>query len=762
MTARETVTRFALMTCTSFGCLTMPAHALSENDDGTPVFTRSPLLNGATPFSQKLPMFEEMGTQPLPTTYATARLPLPVDCNSSPASNPLDNFLTKPLSPAPQEQANESVQNPWRATIGTCLQNGLIQSPIEGRPPGINFAHQRYYEFYPKAYIQTATAGARANTGLRDSQQMHGFAAGTEFGPGGLYYDAARGATSKGIQPRLHPKLPVQKPSSVWTFDGTFPGKLIMARYGQPLLFRHYNALPISATANGGFGVNQMSTHLHNGHNPAESDGFAGAYFYPGQYYDYRWPLILSGYGRVNTDYLDPRSGFPDVDGDATHPGDWQETLSTLWFHDHRIDHTAENVYKGMVGMMNVYGPVDRGREGRMCHYADPANNYNLCLPSGTRNDWGNRDYDVNLAIADKAWDASGQLYFNLFSRDGFLGDRITVNSAWMPFMEVRPRRYRFRILNASMARFYQIALITKAGKRVPFHMIGNDGNIMEHAVAFPNAESKDLPLQTIGQRFDIVVDFKNFAPGTKLYFVNLAEHEDGSRAKQIADLDDALEGDSDDPGVGKFLEFRVATAVPGAQDLSMNPADYVEGKLKMITRPKFTPAELANARVRKFQFGHSNGSDESPWTIKTDDGRGLGADLKRVSAMPAQGDVEIWHLTNGDDGESQSSWAHPVHIHFEEGQILSRDGSPPPVWERWARKDMYPIGRLFSNDVKIALRFGDFLGSYMEHCHNTQHEDHSMLLRFDVNNPAQPMMIRAPLPGWNGVSYADSYILSE
>ena len=247
-------------------------------------------------------------------------------------------------------------------------------------------------------------------------------------GRAGFTTTPPRGATNKGIQPRLHPKLPIQKPSSVWTFDGTFPGKLIMARYGQPLLFRHYNALPIAAAANGGFGINTMSTHLHNGHNPAESDGFPGAYFYPGQYYDYRWPLILSGYGRVNTDYLDPRSGYPDEGGDVLGAGDWQETLSTLWFHDHRIDHTAENVYKGMVGMMNVYGPVDRGREGRMCHYADPANNFNLCLPSGTRNDWGNRDYDVNLAIADKAWDATGQLYFNLFSRDGFLGDRITVN----------------------------------------------------------------------------------------------------------------------------------------------------------------------------------------------------------------------------------------------------------------------------------------------------------------------------------------------
>ena len=78
-----------------------------------------------------------------------------------------------------------------------------------------------------------------------------------------------------------------------------------------------------------------------------------------------------------------------------------------------------------------------------------------------------------------------------------------------MPFIEVRPRRYRFRMLNASMARLYKIALVTAAGKRVPFHMVANDGNIMEHAVAFPNAESQDLPLQSIGERFDIVVDFQ-------------------------------------------------------------------------------------------------------------------------------------------------------------------------------------------------------------------------------------------------------------
>ena len=63
---------------------------------------------------------------------------------------------------------------------------------------------------------------------------------------------------------------------------------------------------------------------------------------------------------------------------------------------------------------------------------------------------------------------------------------------------------------------------------------------------------------------------------------------------------------------------------------------------------------------------------------------------------------------------------------------------------------------------MQVALRFEDFLGTYMEHCHNTQHEDHAMLLRWDVNNPGSPMLIQAPLPDWGGVSYAASFILSE
>jgi manganese oxidase len=770
------LTRHSFLTCTALGCcalISAPASAQIEDEVDIPTGAPPSPLFGAAPFSQKVLLFEEFGLQSLPTTDSGARLPVPSACNNSPGSAAIDTFLKKPLSPAPQEAANTVKQNPWRTKINSCLGLGLTQSPIEGRPPGVYFSHQRADEFRPAAYFQSATAGARANTGLRDSLQMHAYAAGTEFGPGGLYYKLTTASTgpqgtTKGIKVRLHPKFPIQTANSVWTFDGTLPLKLLMARYGEPVLFRHYNALPISATANGGFGINQLTTHLHNGHTPAESDGFAGAYFFPGQYYDYRWPMVFSGHDWANGDYGEGRASTPDGQGGTrTLRGSWRETMSTQWFHDHRIDHTAQNVYKGMAAMANIYSGMDRGREGLRCHYEDPANNFNLCFPSGTYLDWGNRDYDVNLAIADKAWNSQGQLYFNLFNTDGFLGDQLTVNWTWKPFMEVRPRRYRLRLLNTSMSRYLKIAVVTASRQRVPFYMIANDGNIMEHAVKFPNAEATELPIQGTAERFDIIVDFSAFAPGTKIYLVNLAEHEDGSRPKEIATIRDAFEaGRSDDPAVTRFMEFRVAAAKPGAVDLSMDPEDYLEGKLKMIPLPQFTPEELANAKQRTFTFGRSNGTDSNPWTIKTDGGRGLNANMKRVSALVSKGSVEIWTLNQEEDAEGLNEvpggWTHPVHIHFEEGQILSRDGKPPPAWERWARKDIYNLGRLASGNARVALRFSDFLGTYVEHCHNTQHEDHAMLMRFDVNRPGDPMLIRAPLPDWGGVGYADSFLTSE
>ena len=717
---------------------------------------RSPLF-GAKPFTQPVNIFEEFGSRPVPTTACTGCTPLPVPdtCDLGPASTSIDTFLRQQaLVTLPTRQANTVSLNPWLAKISQCVRP-ITYSPAEGRPKGEWYAHQRWDEFPPKEYFVASTTSGRLNSGMRDAWQRHGYAVG-EFRPGGLYY---RGGTTRNTSIRFHPSMPVQQPNAVWTFDGTMPPKLLQARAGLPMLFRHYNLLPLDAAANNGFGRHTLTTHHHNGHNPAESDGYTAAFFFPGQFYDYRWPLILAGYDEINKGATDIRAGYPDGQGGIVRiRGDWRETMSTQWFHDHMKDHTAENVYKGMAAMMNVYSSVDRGREGFQCNYAH-ADYPNLCLPSGTALDWGNRDYDVNLMVADKAWDAKGQLWFNIFNRDGFIGDQLLVNWSWKPFLEVRARRYRLRLLNGAISRYMKFAIVNAAGQRVPYHIVSNDGNLMEHSIPFPNAESQDLPPQAIGERFDIVIDFKRHPVGSRLYLVNLMEHGDGKGPKRIVPLAEALSTKYDkDPTVGRVMEFRVV-AYTGT-DMSMNPADYEVGKKKMIPLVPITPEELASARVREFVFGRSSGTDDKPWTIKTDGGQGLGFDRQRITASPKVGDLEIWRFVNGGNG-----WAHPIHVHFEEGRILNRDGGPVPIWEKYARKDLYRIGPTStgdSNEMEIAIRIREFAGTFVEHCHNTVHEDHAMLKRWDATKPGATVLIPSPRQTWEGTFYEDSYQLME
>ena len=106
--------------------------------------------------------------------------------------------------------------------------------------------------------------------------------------------------------------------------------------------------------------------------------------------------------------------------------------MSTHWFHDHMLDFTAQNVYKGNAVMMNYYSAIDRGNEALQ-------DGVNLRFPSGSGMPWGNRDYDVNLVIADKAWDQNGQLWFNPFNTDGFLGDQVLVNWQYQPRLRFAP-----------------------------------------------------------------------------------------------------------------------------------------------------------------------------------------------------------------------------------------------------------------------------------------------------------------------------------
>ena len=810
----------------------------------------SPLF-GAQPFTQQMLLYEEFGPEKLDPTVEAGTIPFPIPttgpapeqdpnnvARSGPAGAALEAFLRQPgLSPFPTQYANVLDRNPWKAQIEAFLNRQPVGSPAEGRPPGKGWSHQRWNEFYPQAALKTAQAGARVNQGLRDSRQMHGYAKG-EFGPGGLYHNTAgttaTEGTAKGIGIRFHPNMPIQNHNSVWTFDGTLPPKLLMARYGQPILMRHYNALPIDPAANGGFGLHTLSTHEHNGHNPAESDGYTNAFFFPGQYYDYRWPVQLAGYDTINTKAQDPRAAFPCTPGETlwvndSNPGlktcengsikvrgDWRETMSTHWFHDHMLDFTAHNVYKGNAAMMNYYSALDRGNEAL-------EDGVNLRLPSGSALSWGNRDYDVNLTIADKAWDQSGQLWFNPFNIDGFIGDQMMVNWLYKPYFDVRARSYRLRILNGSVSRYMKIAVVREVRgnggefrgpqgsgvsyNRVPFHMIANDGNIMEHAVPFDgsmdlngNGDLKDdngiLPTLAIAERYDIIINFAKHGiqPGDKIFFVNLMEHDTGKGpskdAVSLADvlsekykavIDQTSKGPrwrDGDPVVGKFLQFNVKPYV--GQDLSLDPVAYEPAKPGKAAGKKMIPltidrndqtmqAKLKQARHRSFEFGRSDGTDTAPWTIKTDGGFGYSMDPRRITAAPqlangptdagygGDGTLEVWKIKNGGNG-----WSHPVHVHFEEGVILNRDGKAPPEWEKWARKDLYRVGPEVdsSGEVEMAIRFREFAGTFMEHCHNTQHEDNSMLLRFDLEHPGQFELMPSPMPTWDGVTYISSAAL--
>ena len=166
-----------------------------------------------------------------------------------------------------------------------------------------------------------------------------------------------------------------------------------------------------------------------------------------------------------------------------------------------------------------------------------------------------------------------------------------------------------------------------------------------------------------------------------------------------------------------------------------------------LIPNPTLPPA----ARQLTFRFDDNGRPDTNDpitayanggrWGIRTDNGGSEGetltADYGRVSSEPGFGTSEIWTLQGG------SGWDHPIHIHFEEGQILNRDGVKPSPAES-GRKDVY---RLRDNgQVTIKMQFRDWGGMFMEHCHNTMHEDNAMLLRWDLDS-GTPFLSPLPTP---------------
>ncbi len=446
----------------------------------------------------------------------------------------------------------------------------------------------------------------------------------------------------------FHRDLP---PNSIWGYNGLTLGPTIVAQANSTVVARFRNALPANDPVH--IGTPIASIHRHGGFQAPEDDGHP-AYFFPiGASRDYV--------------FLNPAED------------------SNLWYHDHSLDVTAENVYRGLSGAYLIFD--DRDSLAGELDTAPQA----LKLPGRMVN--GQRLYDVPLVFQDRQFDARGMLVYDSFDHNGFVGDKFLVNGKIQPFFNVEPRKYRFRFLNGSNARQYEFVL-RDGNTLVPFHyIIGTDNRLFETPL-------RDVNTFRIAsaERVQAVIDFSKFA-GKEILLYNRLEQVEGRKPKGLVDVGTPI------------LKFVVGkTAVP-------DPSRVPE-TLRTIPADEKVAAVLARGRPRRrvFEFNRRNGA----WAIN-----GELYDENRIDARPIEDEHEIWTFKSG------GGWEHPVHVHLTNFFVLSRNGAAPrPIERGW--KDTVVVGG-DRGDVEVLLKFSGFTGEYVMHCHTTEHEDARMMLNLEI-----------------------------
>ena len=492
-------------------------------------------------------------------------------------------------------------------------------------------------------------------------------------------------------------------PQLVWGFNlggqdaadaATTPGPTIVTRYGTPVVVRRFNEL---APDESGFGVPEVSTHLHNFHSGPSSDGgpcdpVFTRFFGPGKFYDYFYNMA--------------RAGF-DTDQFRATDGDVRETLGTLWYHDHRVDHTAENVYKGLAGFHIIFNEFDTGDEAT-----------GFRLPSFPQ-------FDIPLFLADKLFTPEGELCFDSFGFDGLVGDKFTVNGRIQPFLEVQKRRYRFRILDGGPSRFYQLFLTNpdNPAQSIPFWLIANDGNLLPRPIEITSTRI------SVAERMDVIIDFKKiwdrFGHPSRIWLENRLQQVNGrgprnrilpagNRANVV--LEFRLVGADNPPDASFDPEPVSFPRVP------CTPTDCVFAPICLPPLPSDSAA-AATDRIRltrTFRFERGNGQ----WQIN-----GKLMDCTQFRFTVQRNTAERWILRNNSGG-----WQHPIHIHLEEFRIIRRNDRLIRCGDvEFSRKDVVRLG--FNEEIELVMRFRDFRGGYPMHCHNTVHEDHQMMLIWQVQD---------------------------
>jgi len=320
----------------------------------------------------------------------------------------------------------------------------------------------------------------------------------------------------------------------------------------------------------------------------------------------------------------------------------------------------------------------------------DPAENFNL--PSGA--------YDVPLCIQDRRTADIPNFSYNPGSPEhtwGYLGDTVLVNGTPNAYFEVSRTLYRFRLLNGSNARVYKIAFSDSR----PFNIIATDGGL------------KDAPVQVTefnlapGERVEILVDFSGNTIGSNVTLRSLAYSFGGTLPyKQGIALD--------------IIRFDVVNnntsggVVPGA----FNPITY------------YNPADVVQTRTFTLTMGSSHPMHKI---------NGLTFDINRIDWQTRLNSLEKWRIVN------QTADYHPMHTHETQWQLLSRNGNTniAPSDKGW--KDTINIG--VGETVEVLVKFTDYKGLYLFHCHNLEHEDEGMMLNFEIIDPIGIQQIGTEVP---------------
>lgn len=419
-------------------------------------------------------------------------------------------------------------------------------------------------------------------------------------------------------------------------YDGIFPGPTFETRRGRPVVVQHRNELPVPTVV-----------HLHGGHTPADSDG---------------WPLDLVLPVGDSRDWSGHHGMVGDsVAGEREYRYPTDQRAATLWYHDHRMDFTAPAVYRGLAGFHMVRDEVEDA----------------LPLPRGDR--------ELPLMICDRAFADDGSFAYPGLDQgmrsvpgvedawmEGVLGDVVLVNGAPWPVHEVDAARYRLRLLNASNARRYRIALTVPGSPDVPLVQIGSDAGLLAAPVTHESIEIAP------GERFDVVVDFSVLPVGSEVTMVN----------------------GLGTGGAATVMRFRV---VRTARDDSRVPARLAEVE-PLVPRP--------GATERTFRFTRGVVGDHRGWTIN-----GTSFDPDASLADIPLGEVEVWRFV--------TDVHHPVHVHLDPFQVLRREGRDPGPYDAgW--KDTVDVRP--AEVVEVAVRFSDHAGRFVFHCHNLEHEDMAMM----------------------------------